>query len=463
MGKWQEIPISTKLFTNVNEAVLTRANAAVENAFINEAGGHTRFPGLRQFCALEGAAPTYLGEWEGDLIAESNSRVYRISRAGTVNDVTGVPVSGEGRTIFEETDAELVMAKGGPIVRLAGRKTELLSDAAPNATHVGYVDRYLLANETHTFFFQHSQAGSYREWDALDTFAADGKPDDITALIVTPYREVILAGPKSVEQFDRLPSGTTPFFRRWSVGEGIHAPYTLIAEDQGIWGVNNRQEFVRFTGQQSEPNSDDIGRSLEAVDNWTLAWAQSMNVLGQKFIVLQAPFATNIYGTKGVTMLLDYRAKKWSSLYGWDVKAISPTRWPGWSYYKIWGRNFVGGNGKVFELTDAVHTNDGVNQRMLGRSAPIDKWGESRVENVQVRVRRGQGSNDVAPRFGLRVFKDNKKWTRWVKKSLGPAGSSDMVLDFGPMGWARTFQFEWACSDDCEMELVSMRAMVTGV
>lgn len=445
----------------MQEQVLRSAQAAIENAYVNEAGGHTRFPGLAVVASLGGAGPTYLDEWKGDLVAESNSRVYRMSRENVVTDVTGAPVNGDGRAVFEETDNELVIAKGGPIVRLAGNLTELLAAEAPEATHVAYVDRFLLANEKHTGLFQHSEAGLYREWDALDTFAADGKPDDITSMIVTPYREVILAGPKSVEQFERLTSGNIPFFRRWSVGEGVHAPYTLLAEDQGVWCVNSKLEFVRFTGQQSDPNSDDIGRNLEAIDDWTLAWAVSMSIDGQKFILLQAPFATNSYGTKGVTLVLDYRQKKWFSLYGWDTTAIAPTRWPGWSYKKLWGRNFVGGNGKILELTNSVFTNDGQQQRMLGRTAHIDKWGESRVDDVEIRIKRGLGSHEEAPVFSLRAKRDNKQWTRWNRKSLGLAGDTDMILNFGPMGWAKTWQFEWECTDNCEVELVAMRAHVT--
>jgi len=77
MADWKPIPIDSKLFTNVRETALKKANAAIENAFINEAGGHTRFPGLEVVLTLPGGsvAPTYLSEWQGNLIAVSNSRI----------------------------------------------------------------------------------------------------------------------------------------------------------------------------------------------------------------------------------------------------------------------------------------------------------------------------------------------------------------------------------------------------
>lgn len=462
-GSWKPIHLNAPLFLNVQETALRKGAAAIENAFINEAGGQTRFPGLAEFCALTGNSPTYLHEWEGDLVAASNSRLYRIDREGNKTDVTGVPLSGAGRAIFDKTESELLIAAGGKILMLAGNETEILSDDAPLSTHIGFIDGYVLAIEAYTGRFNHSELDGHRTWDPLDTFSASGKPDNLNAMVITPYREIMMTGVDSIEQFERLTQGSTPFFRRWSTGEGVYAPYTLVAEDQGVFGLNSKKEFVRFTGQTSEPKSDDIGRSMEAVDDWTLAWAQSLNLLGQKFIILQAPFATNVYGTKGITFLHDYRQKRWMSLYGWSAEAGMPERWPGWSYYPLWGRHFVGGNGKVLELTEDTHENDGVQQRMLGRTGHLDEWGECRIDNVRVRLKRGKPRADgEAAKFGLRCKRDNKTWTRWNWKSLGAAGETDMFIDFGSFGFAKSWQFEWQILDDVGVELVSMQAQVSG-
>lgn len=460
-GRWKPIELQAKLFRNVNEVVLRKAAAAIENAFINETGGHTRFPGLREFSVLDGNAPTYLFDWEQDLIAVSNSRVYRIDRAGVATDVTGVPLSGSKRAIFEKTTSELLIAAGGPILRVAADKTDLLSVDAPDSSHVGYIDGYTLAIQDDTGLFQHSEVDISNVWSDLDTFAANGKPDKLDALIITPFREIILAGIDSIEQFERLPQGSVPFFRRWSVGEGIAAPYTLVCEDQGVWGVNKQYEFVKFNGQTSQPNSNDIGRSLEGIDNWSQAWAVSMNVVGQKLILLQIPYATNEYGTMGVTFLYDYRFKRWYQLFGWDTEKLAPSKWPGWSYRPLWGRHFVGGNGKVLELTDDVHTNDGVQQRMLGRTGHLDQWGNASVTNIRMRLLRGVTAQNVeAPQIGLRVRRDNGPWTPWRMKSLGLAGARDMMVEFGPQGTARTWQWEWSVTDDTPVELTAMWAEV---
>lgn len=466
-AKWVDVPIDKKWFANVAETALTSAQAAMENCFLTEAGGHSRFPGLEEFAALEDSGRVYLHDWRGDLVASTSmGNFYRIDKNGNVTNCTGTPLSGRSRTVFAKTTDELVMAAGGPLIRFAGAQTEVLSEDAPNADFVAFVDNYLVANEIRSGRFYHSEAGQGRSWNPLDVFAADSKPDNIVSLLVTPFRELILCGADSTEQFDRLTSGDTPFFRRWSVGEGISVPHSVVATDNGVWGINAQQEFIRFSGQASEPRGDDIGQVLEGVDDWTDAWAggypdRSLNVLGQKFILLQAPFATNPYGTKGLTLLYDYRQRRWASLYGWDADAGLPARWPGWSYWPKWGNTYVGGEGKVYRLTTSTYTNDGAVQRMLGRTAHLSKMGHIRIDRMRTRLRRGVGTNTAESTFLLRANRDNHGFGRWLSKGLGKAGQRNMVVEFGAMGQAHTWQFEWMVTDDCPVEFVSMEAMVT--
>ena len=463
--KWQPIPISEKLFTNISEQALTKASAAIENAFINEAGGHTRFPGLVDRHTFPYSDDVYLSSWREDLVAVVAGQMYRIDQNLAATNVTGVPISGGRRVTFSGTETELVMAAGSDIVLFDGELTKLLSEDAPQSTHVAYVEGYVLAALTDTNSFEHTAANDARSWSPLDIFAANVKPDNVNALIVSPYGELLVCGKESVEQYERLQTGTTPFFRRWTAGEGLLAPYTLIAHKDGNWGVNNKYEFVRFTGQSSQSGSDDIGRSLEKVDDWSEAWATQMNLSGQKFILLQIPNATNVYGSKGITMVYDYRQKKWFSLYGWDANTGIPQRWPGWSYMPMWGRHFVGSrDGRLLELSDEAFSNMGATQRMLGRTAHLSKFGEVEITNVRMRVKRGVvGSNDAEPFINLRCLRDNNKWTRWIRRGLGKAGDRAMNIDFGPMGECHAFQFEWFVTDECSVEIVELQAQLMSI
>lgn len=458
---WLPIDIHSKMYLNVDEESLTEALASVENAFITRAGEHRRFPGLKSFVALGGNAPTYLEKWRGHMVAVSGSRLWRIDENANAQDRTGVPVSGDKRVIFARTDDELAMAAGGEIVRFAGDMTELLAADAPHSTHVAFIDSYIMALEEDSGRFQHSNAGATRVWDPLDIFAADGDPDNANALMVTPFREILICGPRSVEQYERLATGEVPFFRRWAVGEGVYAPYSLVHVDNAAWAVNLLKEFVRFSGQTSRPHSDDIGLFLEEIDDWADCWATPLHVLGQKFILLQMPRATNPYGTKGVTLIYDYRRQAWSHLYGWESDLQRPGRWPGWSYLNIWDRHFVGGNGKVLELDGAVHTNDGATQHMLGRTAHLADGAPVRIDNLRLKLKRGIGSNDSAGEIALRVNRDNRGFGPWKRKSLGRAGDRTFYVEFGGFGIGDTFQYEWRATDDASIRVLGLERQVT--
>jgi hypothetical protein len=472
---WRPLPIG-KWFANASEAVLSRSSAAIENAFINEAGGLTGFWGLRRFVTLPSGGRVYLDDWkdsDGDLIAVTGQgRVFRVDKQANATDVTNVPLSGGRRPTFAKTDDQMLIAAGGPILAYAGKETQPLSSEAPDSTHVGYLDGFTIAIEPRSGRFFHTQAGVSTSWDPLDVFTADGKPDDLNALVVTPFRELLLCGVDSIEQFERLPSGDRPFARRWATGEGVYAPYTLITDiDAGTWGINRKREFVRMSGQTSRPVSDDIGRAI-AVDadgaplDYTDAWGAPILAFGQKFLLLQLPEARTPYGTKGLTLLFDYRVGRWYALYGWDNDLGLPARWPGWSVHSCWGRTFVGGEGIIFELIRTAHDNDGSPRRTLLRSAhyPALEFGGkvARIDNIRARLKRGAAAqNSVTPVCGIRLLKDGRKPTKWARRSLGRSGETGFFVEFGSFGECESFQVEFVATDAAELELVSLEADIT--
>lgn len=457
---WTPIEIGTKLFQNVEEIELRSAFAAIENAFINEAGNHIRFPGLSVFANIPGSDPVYMHQHTGtgDVYAVSGGRVYRVNRDGTFEDLTIAPLRGAFRPVFTQTIDELIIASGGDIIRCDGKKTQILSKDAPEATHVAYIDSILLANEKDSGRFAHASFGDSRTWDPLDVFSADSKPDHVTALIVTPYRELLVAGPSSVEQYSRL-EGSTPFYRRWTVDEGIVAPYSMVFEDGAVFCVNSKAEFVRLSLQNSEPVSGDIARVLSQITDqeWQTAWAQRFEINGQRFIVLQIPDATNPYDAKGLTFLFDIRRRRWSTLYGWDRDLALPAAYPVISICEAYDKVLCGGNGVIYEMTPDAFMNASVPQRMLGRTA---HYGQSPVEITDTRMKivRGVGTYTKEPRIRLRCKLDNHTWSNWSERGLGLKGSRTERICFGGFGIGEHAQFEWEILGDCPVTVMGLEA-----
>jgi len=457
---WEKVRLDAPVLGNVDETALPgAASATLENAFITETGVLQRFPGLRDFTRVAGGRVT-LTDWRDDLIAiTSIGQVWRISASGDVTDLTGFQVTGGGRPVSAKTENELVIAAGGPIVRLRGNKTERLSSGAPNSTHVAFISGYLAAIEPGSGRFWHSRAGAYDQWDPLDVFSAEGNPDNLTAAVVTPFNELLLAGPQSIEQFEPVASGTQPFFRRYAMGDGVRAPYTLVVVDGALCGINTRYEWARYSGQISQDIGQLQGRLLERVDDWREAWADLIHIEGQKFVVLQAPKATNRHGTAGVTLLFDYRAGRWASLSGWDADVSQPGCWPGRSVCRLWGRWFVGGEGgRIYALEPDAFDTAGAPQPVLWRSGHWQMEGHrTRVGNSRITVRRGGTDvNAAEPVLRIRVNRDNRGWSGWKAVGLGKAGHRQMTVGLGAWGAADTWQWELSMTDAAACQIMSL-------
>lgn len=455
------LPLNKPLFANLDEDAVVGFQTAIENGYLNDLGGHSRFPGMTLRADLGGNARVYLNDFNGDLIAaDSKGKVRRIDRSFNVTDITGVPVAGGRRVVFAKSDRDLLMAAGGPIVRLRDTTTELLSGDAPLATHVAWIDNFTIAVEIDSGRFFHSGAGTPDQWDPLDTFAADGDPDNINALLVTPFRELILGGENSIEQFERSDNPDVPFARRWAMGAGgVKLPYAIVFADSALWTINNRTELVKLVGQVPQVASNEIGRLLESIDDWSDAWIggypdRPLHTVGQKFLLLQAPNATNAYGSKGITLCFDYRAGRFSSLYGWDRDAAAPSRWPAWSHWTLWDRVFVGGEGKIFELDPATYRNGDDIQRWLVRTSHLAKGNAARLNALRLRLRRGLGTSSTASTIRVRASRDGRPFGPWINRTLGKAGERLQFIEFGSFGVASTFQFEISSNDNCPIDLM---------
>lgn len=457
MVQWANFPWERPLYANADEAILTTAVAAIENATPNQAGGHSRFPGMTRFSEFPGQR-VYSRFWQDNIYCGTDEgKLWRVDRQGRAEDVTGVPISGGRRVVIDATEDRLVLAAGGPILQFAGKRTEILSKDARNSSHIAYVDGYLLVIEPFSQRFYHCAPGDYTAWNPIDVFAANAKPNNIHALVVTPYRELLLAGPDHIEQFERLPNGSQPFARRWSTGEGIAHPYTLVADKTGTYGVNEASQFVRFAGQVSQDQSEAVGLPLSQIDDWTDAWAQALSVAGDHFILLQAPQATNAHGTAGVTLLLDHGNRRWSFLYGYDRATDRVTRYPAWSFVRAWGKLYAGVEGGLAEVNPNIYELLGAPMPFVIRSGHVDKFGPSRIDDVRIRVKRGVGANGGrVPQIGLRVNRDQLGFDQWTWEELGNTGHSETVIHFGNQGSADTWQFEIRVTDPVDVQFVSM-------
>ena len=470
MSELIDIELNKKLFKNVDESMLTTTFSALENCFVTESNGLSRFPGLKPFCNFGGKAEFHMNRYGNDMIAVgTDGRSYRVNPEAGTEKISGPFVLGGKRTSFARTRDGLIMAAGAQAINFDGNKNSVLSKNAPLTSFVGYIDGYVLAVENNSGRFQHCKLNKTREWDAEDTFAVDGSPDNIGAMIITPFNEILFSGEESTEQYERYVGGPVPFFRRFAIAEGISEPWTLCYADNAAWGLNARHEFVRISGQTSQSVGDDIQKDIEerygmsnigALDK---AWASPLFIKGQKFILFQAPVAVNKYGTRGVTLIYDIRRGQWSEIFGWNNELGVPDNWPGRSVFQIWGKTFIGGEGQIYEMSNDVYNNAGMVQRAYVRTAHFDTLGAMRIDAIRMTIKRGPLGQKADPVIMLRTNPDNQGFGNIQYESLGTAGQRDFVIEFGAQGIADTWQFEISVSDDVPFELRRLQASVSKV
>ena len=468
---WYPIQLSGRMQQNAPESALRAGVVTVENLYVNDAGGLSRFPGLSPFSTLPGTGPSpvYLTAYGGDLLAvEGGGQAFRVNRlTGEATKIPGTTISGGRRASFAPTDRELLIAAGGPIVRYQGADIDLLSAQAPESTHVAYVDGYAVAIEPKSGRFYHSRPGQYDQWDPLDVFSAEGKPDDLIAAFVTEYNELMLLGTETVEQFQSVPSGAQPFARRWANADGLLGPDLICEADQAVWMMTNELEFSRLSGQTSVPVSAAVQLPLDRVDDWSRAWCAHLPIAGQRFLVIHAPNASNGYDGKGLTFVYDYRQQRWCYLYGWDADRGVPAGMPIWSILRIGNEYFAGGEGVIYRINPDEPAVAGGVQRCLIRTGHITfAGGAFRAEQLRLTLQRGDGPYDPAaqvPVVSMRMRKNNTVWSPPMRFSLGRPGQSQMILRKGNLGNCQTLQLEIEMTDMGPFEVSNLELDIQGL
>jgi hypothetical protein len=357
--QWRPLPLDKTLFANLPEGAVTGGyQTAIENGFHQRARAATpAFPDfrvrrLRRQCA--------------GLPARFQRRPDRGRLQGQVRASTATPTSrtchrsaGGGRPPRGVCqDRPRTADGGGRADRAAARlkdRTAVVGGAA--CSPVAWLDNFTIAVEINSGRFFHSSPGAPDQWDPLDTFAADGNPDNINSLLVTPARELMLGGEDSIEQFERSDGGDAPFARRWAIGAGgVKLPYAIAVRRQLRLDHQQppRARALRRpgAGSQSDEFRTPAGGDRRLVGCMDGGYPDRPLHIRAEVHHPAGPERHQCLRHQGRdARLFDYEnGKRFFSLYGWDRAAGVPSRWPGWSHWTLWDRVFVGGEGKVYEL-----------------------------------------------------------------------------------------------------------------
>ena len=118
MPDWVDVKLNKKLFKNVDEVMLTGTFGALENCFVTESNGLSRFPGLKEVVDLDGDSDIHLSRYQNDLLAVGeDGQAYTVDSNFSATSIEGTPVSGGERVSFARTRDGVMMAAGAQIIK----------------------------------------------------------------------------------------------------------------------------------------------------------------------------------------------------------------------------------------------------------------------------------------------------------------------------------------------------------
>lgn len=473
MAEWRDLPIITAAFESVDDVQVDQFNATIVDAVPIQVGDKTHLvkrPGLQEFVDLGTGAPVDGLYWFDRLhvaIAVSAGKVFKISDTlGTTTQLLGSTALLSNQTVKFASDATRVfMANGSNIVYtdLSTLTTMADADAPTDASHVAYLDGYLLANNGGSGVVQFSDLNNLTSWQALSFFSAESRPDDVVA-IDEGFREIITLGRETVEFW--LNDGQNPFSRIQGSAQpfGTEAPYSLaLVGSTWMWLDQNRR-FATMQGRQVVTVSSPYDRVIQRYQAVNNAIGYAISIEGMPLYILNFP-------TDGETLVYNYMTQQWHKWGYWNEVGGVYDRYRGQSYCyaRAWNKHLVGDhtNGKVYVSSRQIYTDDSNPIRTLLRTGHISHGlhTDKISDVVRLHCKRSLGDSSVAdPQIMMRRRANNRPQfgnERW--RSLGKVGEHFPYVEWKANGIYRTCQYEFIHSDMSDLVIMGAQEYLTAL
>ena len=422
----KNIPINTGLNLSVDEVGLKTHNAAMQDCYVDELGGVNRRPGLEEFVDLGTSASVdglFWWETENLVLAVSNGDVFKITdNAGTFAalTMTGVDFATGTRVTWGDFGTNIYAANGGKIKKISTSAMIDTADAdAPTTvTHVAFLDRYLLANQTDTRKVWFPVVADPDDWQA-EYFSKDAQFDNLKAVAVSNL-EAYLLGERTMEVWYN--DGTNPFSRlgQGFVQSGTVAPYSFAycdAVGSFVW-LDHERKVVMLQGRTPVVLSATMTKYIQGFSSVTDARGDYMVLAGRPYYKIDFP-------TEDKTLIWDFIKEQWYEWGYWNSGSASYERWRGNCYClaPAWNFSLVGdkSNGKIYKVDPTVFTDDGDTIRMLNRTGHVD-WDapgtKKKSIGLNLRLKRTQVAAPPGPVQMVIQYRDNGVTTWKTEKTI---------------------------------------------
>lgn len=498
----KKIPINNVLFKDTDEVGLDELTAERINADVDLLGNIINSPGLQRFVTLTlgGGDIQGLYYWQPKdlVIAVSGGRIYKITRTGTVTDITGADIKllPKNRVSFASDKDYLFMANGGRIVFYADffvhlyndihhpavtnldvdgalseiRVNDILgdhvlwypSDSAPShVSHLAIINKVLVCNNVGSDLLSYSEVNVLTKIDAGNFFTAESNTDGVVALFST-RNELIIVGTKSIEFWE---TGTDiPFIRvgGQDIARGTNSPHTCKIINNTLYMIDNERRLARVVRNIQDRDISipalSMSKELDSFSEIQNLIADHVIVDGKNYYVLTSPVDEKTY-------VFDLNKNEWVSRWAyWDEGIGQWKRWRGNFYLHVpeWDAHLVGdcANGNIYKMTTKVNTEDAhFVRRILVRTGHIS-WGtyNDKQSNILTMKLKMDADRITAKnsKLSLRWRDNNGEWENERVIDLGSVGKHEFIREESALGMYRTRQYELEYYGDA-------RLMVCGI
>ena len=463
------LPFNEKPYQNVSGISNTVASERYVNGILvkKDTGGYVskRRPGLLLFKDIGSAAKidgTYWWQKRGILIVVSNGTVYKITdTSGTTVSLGGVSLNTNTHVKFAEASYGginyLFMCNGGQIAYTNGTAAVAYIadvDSPTNCSFIGFIDQYLVANDTSTDKFYYSNVGDPFNWSNIDFATAESSFDRSEGIIIDD-RNIVIFGQDSIEFWQN--DGITPFKRRNDVfiKQGTLTPYTIVNTDKGIFFLNaNREVMVLSATGVPVKVSEAFDLTFQGLTNTLNAFADNYIVGGKGFYVITFP-------TDGKTYAYDYINDYWAEWAYWASSDFARYRGNTYTYAADWNMHIVGdyNDDKLYKSSFNYYDDNGVLMKWLRVTGNVDHGLPSirkRTVFSSIIIKSGHTITDNAMPYYM--YRRNIDKRGWSNEHLIPAqkiGNNYPVNRLWRQGVYMFMQHELSCTDAIDVEIIN--------
>lgn len=425
-----------------------------------EKGNVARFrgtPGLRLRATL-GDGPIRGVHWAstGQLIVVSGSNVYEVSSLWAADLRTGELIAGTGRVTMADDGIRVVIGNGTTaayqVPLAAASAVEIIPADCPGG-HVTWQDGYFLHTVPNSGNFQISGLNALT-YDALDVAEAEGRPDDLVA-IISANRQIWLFGEQTSEVWWNSGAADFPFARNESafIETGTISAGTCVRVGGSVVWVGNdeRGRGTVWHAQGLQPvriSTHAVEIALAGYSRLNEASAFAYQQGGHEFYQLTVP--------DGGTWVFDFTTGFWHERSYLSDTGEAPHR--AWVGTVAFGEVVVGDreDGRLYSFDLAYYTDDGDPIRRLRQTQHISQ-DEKRIRfnsfelqaEPGVGLVTGQGSAPVA----VLSWSDDggHVWSNEHQASLGAIGEYKNRTRWTRLGVGRNRVFRLATSEPVQV------------